>query len=126
METSATLQIGNLFDEEYLIVISDVKGELGEDFGLQDFAEIASEQTADAVEDGESGDLVEMEFGGLPGYRREVRGTIEGNDISYFLGNVEGKERFYQIMAWTLTDRKAKVFPRLEPAAATFTELVAP
>jgi hypothetical protein len=124
--TDATLQIGNLFDEEYLIVIPDVKAELGEEFGLQEFAEIASGQTADAVEDGESGDLVEMEFGGLPGYRRVVRGIIEGNDISYLLSYVEGKDHFYQIMAWTLTDRKAKVFPRLEAAAATFTELVAP
>lgn len=124
--TDATLQIGNLFDEEYLIVIPDVKAELGEDFGLREFAEVASDQTADSVENGEAGDLVGAEIGSRPGYRREVRGIIAGNDISYSLSYVEGRDHFYQIMAWTLTDRKAKVFPRLEAAAATFLDLAVP
>jgi hypothetical protein len=118
----ATLQVGNLIAEEYLIVIPDAKAELGEEFGLQEFAEAASEQTAASVENGESGELVALEIGGRPAYRRGLRGVIEGNDISYSLTYIEGKDHFYQIMAWTLTDRKATVFPRLEAAAGTFTE----
>jgi hypothetical protein len=122
----ATLQVGNLFAEEYLIVIPDARAELGEDFLLQEFAEIASGQTLESVGEGEAGDLVEVEVGGLPGYRREVRGIIEGNDISYHLTYLEGKDHFYQIMAWTLTEKKATVFPKLEAAAASFSEITVP
>lgn len=122
----ATLQVGNLFAEEYLIVIPDTRAELGEDFLLQEFAEIASGQTLESVGEGEAGDLVEVEVGGQPGYRREVRGVIEGNDISYHLTYLEGKDHFYQIMAWTLTDKKATVFPKLEAAAESFSEITAP
>lgn len=122
----ATLQVGNLFAEEYLIIIPDAKAELGDDFLLEEFAEIASGQTLESVGEGEGGELVELEIGGLPGYRREVRGVIEGNDISYHLTYLEGKDYFYQIMAWTLTDKKATVFPKLEAAAASFSEITAP
>lgn len=124
--SDATLEIGNLVGEEYLIVISDLKAELGADFTLREFAETASEQTAASLTEGDSGELIETTVGGRPAYQRELRGIIEGNDISYFLSYVEGKAHFYQIMAWTLTDRKATVFPRLEAAAATFSEREVP
>lgn len=42
------------------------------------------------------------------------------------LSYVEGKDHFYQIIAWTLTDRKEKTFPRLREAVATFSEAAVP
>ena len=122
----ATMQVGSLFAEEYLIIIPDAKAELGDDFLLQEFAEIASGQTLESVGEGEAGELVETEIGGLPAFQREVRGIIEGNDISYHLTYFEGKDHFYQIMAWTLTDKKVTVFPKLEAAAVTFSEITVP
>lgn len=122
----ATLQVENLFAEEYLIIIPDAKVELGDDFLLEEFAEIASGQTLESVGEGEGGELVELEIGGLPAFQREVRGIIEGNDISYHLTYLEGEDYFYQIMAWTLTVKKATVFPKLEAAAATFSEITVP
>lgn len=118
----ATLQVGNLVAEEYLIVIPDSKAELGEDFTLEEFAELASEQTVESVEDGEAGDLIESKDPAMPGFQREVRGMIEGNNISYYLRYVEGKEHFYQIMSWTLSDREAASFPKLKASAFTFSE----
>ena len=122
----ATMQIGNFVAEEYLLVISDLKSDFDPDFKLSDFAEIASEQTIDTVKGAEAGELVETKIQGLPAYQREVRGTIEGTDVSYFNSYVEGREHFYQVMAWTLTNRKETAFPRLRTAADSFTETTAP
>ena len=122
----ATMSIGNLVAEEYLLVISELKSDFDADFKLSDFAEIASQQTIDTVEGAVAGELVEKTIQGLPAYEREVSGTIEGTDVSYFNSYVEGREHFYQVMAWTLTNRKEKAFPRLRAAADSFTETTAP
>lgn len=122
----ASMSIGNLFAEEYLIVISELKSDFDADFGIRDFAEIASQQTIDSVENAVAGELVESMVQGLPAYQQEVSGVIEGTDVSYFNTYIEGREHFYQVLAWTLTDRKEKIFPTLRAAANSFTELAVP
>ena len=122
----ATLSIGSLAAEEYLLVISELKSDFEVDFTLSDFAEIASQQTIDTVKEPVSGELMEKTIQGLSAYEREVSGTIEGTDVSYVNHYVEGREHFYQVMAWTLTNRKERAFPRLRAAADSFTETAAP
>lgn len=122
----ATLKVGSPVAEEYLMVIPEKKSDLGEEFGLVEFSYLASEGTAELVEEAVVGDLVEEEIGGHIGYRQELSGTVEGIEISYLLSYVEGKNHFYQIIAWTLTDRKEKAFPKLRAAGDTFAELATP
>ena len=122
----ATMQIGNFVAEEYLLVISELKSDFDPDFTLLDFAEIASQQTIETVEGAVPGELVEKTIQGLSAYEREVSGTIEGTEVSYCNNYVEGREHYYQVMAWTLANRKEKAFPRLRAAAESFTETTAP
>ncbi len=119
----ATLSIGNLFAEEYLIVISEEKSAFDSDFGVKDFADVAVEQTVNLLEGAIVKEPIATTVNGLPGYVREISGEIEGIDITYFNTYVEGRTHFHQILTWTLTRKKGKALPKLQAAAESFREL---
>jgi hypothetical protein len=121
----ATLSVGNLFAEEYLIVISEAKSIFEPGFGLTDFAEVASEQTIDSIEGAIVTELVAKTVNGMPAFEREISGEIEGIDITYFNTYLEGGSHFHQVLTWTLTKRKEKTMPNLKAAAASFREVAA-
>lgn len=120
---AATLSIGNLFAEEYLIVISEEKTAFDSDFSVEDFANVAAEQTIDLLEGAIVNEPIATTVNGMPGYEREFSGEIEGIPITYFNTYVEGRTHYHQILTWTLTKKKAKAMPKLQAAAESFREL---
>ncbi|MEM1441556.1 MAG: hypothetical protein AAGF67_04405 [Verrucomicrobiota bacterium] len=119
----ANLEIGNLFSEQYLLLISEDKREFAPEFSLRDYAEVISEQMLEVVEDPYDRPLVSMETGEYPSFEWELDGGIDGLDIAYLIFFIEGEEAFHQILTWTLLERKEKHFPVFREVIGSFREI---
>ena len=118
----AGLQLANLFAEEYLIVISELKSDFPEEFDLEEFVDVASSGIIDSVTEADFSEMEPLAVGGCEGFQHELNGSIDGIRISYVNSFLEGKEHFHQILAWTLEERKERVLPILKEASLTFRE----
>ncbi len=118
----AELEIGNLFAEEYVMVISEAKSEFDEDFSLDDFADIAGGAMIDVLGDPDYSEFEELTVNGMPARRHRLNGTIDGIRIAYVNTFVEGKEDFHQVLAWTLEVKQDLAIEKLQEAANSFRE----
>lgn len=133
LNEEASLQYQNIFKETYVIVIDEDKETFINTFvdanaydstlsvtvnyqnaQLQSFSEnmtVTSQQ-----------DPVSWKLNGLEAQHVQMTGKVEGvkKEIVYYLTFVEGKDKLYMIMAWTLKDRKEKYGKTMEVMSKTF------
>ncbi|MGS4345376.1 hypothetical protein ACKUSY_07235 [Myroides odoratus] len=117
----ATLQLQNVKEELYLIVIKENKKEIdelfkataiageGEDiFG--DFSETTLEYLTSTVEelDPEELKLQESMLNNLPVRMVDFTARVSGLDVYYKFSAFEGKENYYQVLTWTMKEYKDK------------------
>lgn len=121
----ATLQIGNLIGSQFLIVISEEKREFVPEFGIREYAETINEQMKEVVEKAAETELISMEIGGLPAFRQELEGDIDGTAIAYLNTFIEGEAHFHQILTWTLQEKKSIHFPLFRTTVDSFREVPA-
>ncbi len=122
LNEEAQIQVGNLAQETYYIVIPEVKVDLhgwnidkhskitlGNLLYLVDFPEIVGPRN--------------ININGYSGIQYEVHGANQGLNISYILTTVETPEHFHQILAWTLKSRFDKNKKVLKKAIESFQEI---
>ena len=59
----------------------------------------------------------------MPAKLLSISGRIEGVDVYYSLAFIEGKERYYQIMAWTLLNKESKYKAQMNKIMYSLKEL---
>lgn len=118
----ADLGIGNIYSEQYLIVLAEPKTDFPEGYDLAAFAELAYGQFSQTLADVEAGEPVEVSYQSIPRLRRELRAASDGIRIFYLIDYAEGRDHYYQVMSWTLEDRESKGKPVLEAALNSFRE----
>ena len=59
-------------------------------------------------------EVIETNVNGLPTRLTTINGKIEGLGIFYTFGVYEGKDNYYQVIVWTLTERKVKYQSKME------------
>ncbi|WP_130734068.1 hypothetical protein [Flavobacterium sp. J27] len=116
LNNSASLQYQNVFKELYIIAIDEDKNELGKalhnngldkiysnDFngyvdllkiGLENDIEMENETVKDTLINGLQTKLIKFE------------GKVETYNVFYAVAYVNGVDNYYQIMSWTLLDKK--------------------
>lgn len=72
----ASLQLGNLISNEYLLVISEEKRGFAPEVGIEEYAEWHSEHVREVLEDPSETELIPLKIGSLKGLRRELDGRI--------------------------------------------------
>lgn len=121
----ASLQMGNLFAETYVLVISETKEEISDVMGaatLDEYSDLIINNMV-ASNPGFSGTpKVSTPLNGMPAYHFKVRGTIEGNRVVFIGAVLEGEEHFHQVLCWTLQDLEAKNTAKLESVIQSFRE----
>lgn len=117
----ATLQLQNVKEELYLIVIKENKNEIdelfkataiageGEDI-FEGFSETTLEYLTSTLEElnPEELKLQSSMQHNLPTKKVDFTARISGLDIYYKFSAFEGKENYYQVLTWTLKEYKAK------------------
>jgi len=134
LNEDASLQFQHAVRELYIVVIDEPKSEVENainQMGLYDlytydlngYANLATDNVKDAMEIKSIPPYIEKNINGLPAKEVSFNGTIEGvPEIYYKFGFIEGKNNYYQIMTWTLANRKSKYEKTMQAMVDSFKE----
>ena len=133
LNESASLQYQNIFKEAYVIVIDEEKDayiNAYKDLSVYDSARSVIENYTDTQIQSTTSDLDVIDqseiktfrIHGLNATSVEIDANLEGVSvpISYFLTFIEGQNKLYFVMAWTLKDKKDKFRSTAEKMAESF------
>jgi len=120
LNDDASLQYNNLYKEKYIIVIDENKKEFVDMFNsigeydqsisvVDNYANVQLAFMDESLTVSEESSLKSMKINGMDARVKAMDGTILGvaEEISYWLGYVEGEETMYTIMTWTLKSKKS-------------------
>lgn len=120
LNDDASLQYNNLYKEKYIIVIDENKKEFVDMFNsigeydksisvVDNYANVQLGFMDESLTVSEESSLKAMKINGMDARVKAMDGTILGvaEEISYWLGYVEGDETMYTIMTWTLKSNKS-------------------
>jgi hypothetical protein len=114
----AVIAQAQIYQERYLMVVSDDKAQ------FKDFADY--EETAVIAVEGLGGTVIGQpeptEVGGLAAVRYELTGDFEGNEIVYWCTVIDGARGYHQVLTWTLADRRGQAEPALRTVVDSFRE----
>ena len=134
LNEDASLQYQHLKKELYVIVIDDLKSELYRALEENDLTENYSNDIhgyTNLMLDGfeldvtilEKSDIFYTTINDLPAKLITIKGSIQGIDAYYSLACIEGKERYYQIMTWTLSSKETEHKEEMRKIIYSFNEL---
>jgi len=133
LNDEASLQFQNIFKETYVIVIDESKQEYidtYEDLGFYDtarnvisnYADTQVQSITSSLEVISRKEITPLRINGLSAAATEIDAKFEGvhSAITYFLTFVEGKEKLYMIMAWTMQTKKDNYRATFEQMTKSF------
>lgn len=119
LNDDASLQFQNIFKEAYVIVIDESKQEfidaLVESEGydstgtvITNYADTQVQLTTNNLDVISRTETITLKINGLDAAHTEMDATMAGvpSPITYFLTFIEGNEKLYMVMAWTLQKNK--------------------
>ena len=133
LNDEASLQYQNIFKEVYVVVIDEDKQNFIDTFVEADeydttksvaenYRTVQLTSFSEAIEFTGQTEPRKIRINGLDAQYVQIDGRVEGirNEISYFITYIEGNDKMYMLMAWTLKDRKEKYRQILEAISGTF------
>lgn len=136
LNEDAAVQMANGLQELYVIVIEESKQEFndliiksGDEFDddftadLRGYANVATSSIESSIELISKEDLKPITTNGLPTYIASFEGKINGLDVFYKLSCIEGKDRYYQVLTWTLSSKKEKHLDAMNAMINSFKEI---
>ena len=136
LNDDASLQLKNELTELYLIVIEDDKDEVNEIMreeeeetgytpDLEGYANLLIDDWDETLEEVKVLVKRKTTINGMPALERKMSAKVYDLNfvIYYHQVFVEGKNDYYQILAWTLDDQKEKFLESIEKMVNSFKEL---
>ncbi len=120
----ASIAKGNLFKEQYVMVISESKADLEEEVSLQTYGEIVLQMMEESLKEAqyeqwEVSDLTHP----LSGMTCHLSGSMDGIKIKYLLTVTEDQGHFYQILQWSIPSKWEKALPVFQEILKSFRSL---
>lgn len=133
LNDDASLQYKNEFREFYTIVIHEPKSELNtvlkknypEGFytpDLKGYTDILINGIDENIIHEEKTTTQPKTINGLPANVAELSGLSDGLEIFIKIAFIEGKDNYYQVMVWTLANKKNEHLPAMNTIIDSFTE----
>ncbi len=134
LNEEASLQYQNLLKEVYIVVLDESKEAVETviiDNGLEDYYTFDVDGYANLLTDGlESSvtfdsipELHPKKINGLNARTMNFTGKMEGIHIYWDFAFIEGRNNYYQVMSWTLVDRKDKYKDVMSTMINSFKEI---
>lgn len=120
LNSSATLEAGNLKDEQYMAVLPDNKEDLNLSF--DEYVDIVYENILSAVQGAEQKERESVSINGKNGYCMEVTGTVDNINVTYWIYTIDAKEDYLQVLTWTLKSKADTNKEILQKTVETLTE----
>lgn len=119
LNAEASLQYQNTFEELYTIVIDEPKEALAKALeqnslydsysnDLEGYSRLISDGMDSSISVKKMPDFEETTINGLKARLLSFEGLSSGNRVYWKLAFIEGNNRYYQIMVWTLADSRKK------------------
>lgn len=114
-----SLTVGNIFSNEFALVISERKDDINGT--LDDFAKLATDGIRSKLEAGADVGPIEKAVAGKFAARRcRLAGTTDDLQIVYLHYSIETPEGFHQLLMWTIPSKERLARPLFEGVAASF------
>ncbi|MCG8313940.1 MAG: pilin [Pseudomonadales bacterium] len=113
------LEYGNIYSEAYVVVLWDAKQDLP-GFTLTDFTKTIIDNNFANLSNSDIEFLGATITNGHPSRQFKISGTVDGVSIIYRLALIEGPERFYQVLTWSLKSRYEGNLEDLEYVISSF------
>jgi hypothetical protein len=134
LNADASLQYLHTWKEFYVIVIDESKSEMQKaltDNNLTDkysndikgYSELLLDGFEQSISISHKSDIVDTLINNLPARVLTINGRAEGIDAFYSLAFIEGKERYYQIMTWTLSSKEYEYKDKMSKILYSIKEL---
>ncbi|MFN8712728.1 MAG: hypothetical protein ACK5Z2_07730 [Bacteroidota bacterium] len=134
LHEDASLQYGNLLNEFFVIVVDEPKAEfhsvleengLSESFSsdINGYADILIPTYDETIENLRKSDVVDTMINTMPAKILTLSGRVENMNVFYTVAFVEGKDNYYQIMTWTLANRKSRYSDAMKRLVCSLKEL---
>ncbi len=120
LHEDALIGVGNVLREEYMIVLDDPKVDFAGD--LTEFSEITTQGIMDNIGGGTISAPKTLTINGLPAIRHEITGTVDRINVVYFHTSVEGKDRFFQFLCWTIRSKQGSALTEFEKVVNSIEE----
>jgi hypothetical protein len=130
LHEDASLQYQNALREFYVVVIDEPKQEFFDiastttDFpaDFNGYHQILRSGLEEAIQKIEITQSKDAQINGLKAKMFSLTGEIESIPVYYEVAYVEGKDRFYQIVIWTLKDNQEKYKTQMQQIIKSFKE----
>jgi hypothetical protein len=133
LNDEASLQYQNIFKETYVIVLDEDKQEFIDTFidlgeydstlsVIENYGNVQVKSMSENMTMKSDGNLAALKINNRDAQTIQFDANIEGvkGDIAYYLTFVEGDDKVYMIMAWTLANRKEKYGKTFDTMVKTF------
>jgi hypothetical protein len=122
LNPTAEIQVGNLEQSAYLIVLIERKVDL---FGwnIQRHSYVTLGSLLSSVDLPTITGPKSLEVGGFPAVQYEIRGASSGTNLVYLHTTIETPSFFAQVIAWTMPSQESAMRQKLEKAISSIRQL---
>ena len=134
LNEDASLQYLHTWKEFYVIVIDESKSEMQKALvennltdiytnDIDGYSSLILDNFEQVISISNKSEIVKTRINDLPARLITINGYAEGINAYYSLAFIQGKERYYQIMAWTLSSKESNFKDKMNKIMYSFKEL---
>lgn len=124
LNEAAGIVAGNVFREQYVLVIENAKSDFAGD--LASFDKLTSDGLKENLKSPEISEPEKRNVGAYPALHRRVAGTSDNVRVVYQISSVESADAFYQVMMWTIPPRESTAMPVFREVIDSFSTKAGP
>jgi hypothetical protein len=135
LNEDASLQCANGFRELYMMVFDEQISELHDALQENELEELYSEDLEgysnllidsymQSIKNFKKTRTIDTTLHTLPAKLFSIKGEVEGVDVYYIVGCLKGKERYYQIVTWTLAEKEYEYKDIMKKMLYSFREIL--
>lgn len=134
LNDEASLQYQHAWKEFYIIVIDESKVEMENaliendltdlyEINIEGYSKFVLKGFKESLNNLYQSEIIDTTINKMPAKLTSLSGTLEGIDIYYSIGIYEGKDSYYQVLAWTLKNKKDRYKTKMNRILYSLEEL---
>jgi hypothetical protein len=134
LNEDASLQYLHTWKEFYVIVIDESKAEMQkalEDNNLTEtysndikgYSDLILKNFEQSISIYKRSEITDTLVNNMPARILTINGSVEGIDAYYSIAFIDGKKRYYQVMAWTLSNKESEYRDKMRKIMYSLKEL---
>lgn len=133
LNSQAKIQIADVSQELYSIVLDESKqdvismlanlGEENNEDSFKTYADLTFNSLLESTDVSTNQKLTKVVINGKTAYVSNFDAKVSGIDVFYSFASIEGANTYYQVLVWTLKDKKEKHFAEMTAIVNSFVEI---